>query len=380
MTSRDRAIPASCRRGISWGLSIALLGGLHLCVMSATALMAAPSRSNVHQHYHDHQHEDPHNHGHEHRTGGDERSTDSSSASETAQIVWTLTLLYGVLIAAASWIGGILPRLVTLTHNRVQTLLSFVGGLMLGIGVMHMLPHALHAAPGGAVDALMLWVLAGVLLMFALLRAFHFHVHEPPVVAEADSLQLTCEAHPEHVGGACRHGPAHESGHAGKGASWGGVLFGLGVHTLLDGVALGASIQAEAGHASGWGLYGLGVAAAIALHKPMDSLSISSLMATAGASSRRRTLVNLGYAMLCPLGAVLFHLGAMGLGGGETPLFVAYALAFSAGMFLTIALSDLLPEMQFHSHNRVRLSAALLLGVLAAWAIGFLEPTHLHGH
>jgi zinc and cadmium transporter len=42
----------------------------------------------------------------------------------------------------------------------------------------------------------------------------------------------------------------------------------------------------------------------------------------------------------------------------------AVALAFSAGTFLCIALSDLLPELQFHSHDRLKLSVALLAGVV----------------
>ncbi|MHC5543735.1 ZIP family metal transporter, partial [Singulisphaera rosea] len=40
----------------------------------------------------------------------------------------------------------------------------------------------------------------------------------------------------------------------------------------------------------------------------------------------------------------------------------AAALAFSAGTFLCIALSDLLPELQFHAHDRLTLSASLLAG------------------
>ena len=40
----------------------------------------------------------------------------------------------------------------------------------------------------------------------------------------------------------------------------------------------------------------------------------------------------------------------------------AVALAFSAGTFLCIALSDLLPELQFHAHDRFKLSLALLAG------------------
>ena len=48
-------------------------------------------------------------------------------------------------------------------------------------------------------------------------------------------------------------------------------------------------------------------------------------------------------------------------------------LAFAAGMFMCSALSDLLPELQFHQHDRVKLSAALLGGLGLAWAVGQLD-------
>jgi zinc and cadmium transporter len=54
------------------------------------------------------------------------------------------------------------------------------------------------------------------------------------------------------------------------------------------------------------------------------------------------------------------------------------ALAFSAGTFLFIALSDLLPEVQFHRHDRVPLSLALVFGVVLMGGIALLEP-HDHG-
>ncbi|MEZ6076403.1 MAG: hypothetical protein R3C56_12310 [Pirellulaceae bacterium] len=58
-----------------------------------------------------------------------------------------------------------------------------------------------------------------------------------------------------------------------------------------------------------------------------------------------------------------------------------WGLAFSAGVFLCISLSDLLPEMEFHLHSRFQLTAALLLGIMAAVAIGSLvEGEHAHDH
>ena len=58
---------------------------------------------------------------------------------------------------------------------------------------------------------------------------------------------------------------------------------------------------------------------------------------------------------------------------------VGCSLAFSAGVFLCISLGDLLPEVEFHSHDRLKLSLTLLLGIALAWGIGLLEPSHVHG-
>ena len=115
----------------------------------------------------------------------------------------------------------------------------------------------------------------------------------------------------------------------------------------------------------------------LALHKPLDALSITSLMAAAGWPRRWRHAVNAAFAILCPLGAVLFLVGIDLIEGYQREI-VASALAFAAGVFVCIALGDLLPEMEFHSHSRVPLTAALLSGIALAWAITFLEPAHLH--
>ena len=56
--------------------------------------------------------------------------------------VEALLVVYCVLILLASVSGGQLPSLVRMTHLRTQVLMSFVGGLMLGIALLHLLPHA----------------------------------------------------------------------------------------------------------------------------------------------------------------------------------------------------------------------------------------------
>ena len=54
-------------------------------------------------------------------------------------------------------------------------------------------------------------------------------------------------------------------------------------------------------------------------------------------------------------------------------------LAVSAGFFICISLSDLLPEVSFHQHDRGKLTLSLLLGIALAFAVENL-PGHSHVH
>ncbi len=134
---------------------------------------------------------------------------------------------------------------------------------------------------------------------------------------------------------------------------------------------------ADVAHRPGGWPAGFDVFLAILLHKPLDALSITSLMQAGGWTRRSQQIVNAGFALMCPLGAGLFLAGTDRLREQPHQL-VGTALAISAGVFLCISLSDLLPEVQFHRHDRLKLSAALILGVLCAYGMRFLEPEHAH--
>jgi zinc and cadmium transporter len=102
------------------------------------------------------------------------------------------------------------------------------------------------------------------------------------------------------------------------------------------------------------------------VHKPADALTIVSLMLRAGVPRAGAHLVNLAFALMIPMGVALFFAGAGRLGPEASASLTAATMAFSAGTFLCIALSDLLPELQFHAHDRLSLSVALLAGS-ASW-------------
>jgi zinc and cadmium transporter len=51
--------------------------------------------------------------------------------------------VYCLLIVFASLSGGWLPLAMRLSHTRMQLMMSFVAGLMLGVAILHLLPHAM---------------------------------------------------------------------------------------------------------------------------------------------------------------------------------------------------------------------------------------------
>jgi len=271
-----------------------------------------------------------------------------------------LLIFYCVLILLASLAGGWIPLLVRLTHQRMQLAISLVAGFMFGVALLHMMPHAL--AESGSDERVMLWVLAGFLVMFFLERFFCFHHHDTPGVGESEG-QRNGHAHTDH----------HDHDHK---LAWSGAAVGLTLHSLLAGIALAAATQkaqaTEPGHAA-WA--GVAVFFVIIFHKPLDSMTLGTLMAAGGWSVRARHLVNALFALAIPVGAMTFHVGAAVLSESEGA--IGPALAFSAGVFMCIAMSDLLPELQFHQHDRIKLSIALLLGLALAWSIGQLE-SHMH--
>lgn len=267
---------------------------------------------------------------------------------------------YCLLALLAALAGGLLPTLFHLTHTRLQIAISFVGGLMLGLSLLGMLPHALHQI--GSVPPTVAWLLAGFLTMFFLQRFLPFHHHD---VVEGNPLE-PC-GHP--------HSLAERSA---RSLSWAGVALGLSLHSVFDGLAMAAAVAA--GHQTQSGALGLGTALAVILHKPFGALAITTLMVAGHKSRSSQRLVNLAFAFVTPLGALLFFLGAGHLAHSH-PAWVGAALAFCAGTFLCIACADLLPELQFHSHDRLKLSVALLAGIGIAILIarfGHVKSEHDH--
>ncbi len=113
-----------------------------------------------------------------------------------------LLAAYCAVIVVGSVLGGSLPTLMRMTHLRTQLLMSFVGGLMLGIAMLHMLPHAVNLL--GSASRACAAVLTGIIAMFVLLRAFHTHQHGPATCGKEEAEEDQVE-HQD-----CEHGHEHD--------------------------------------------------------------------------------------------------------------------------------------------------------------------------
>ena len=95
-----------------------------------------------------------------------------------------LLTFYCCLIVLASLAGGWLTSMFRLSHLRMQLLMSLVGGMMIGVACLHLLPQAIAQLNSPA------WLsgslLVGVLCMLFLLRFGHVHHHGEAASTHAD--------------------------------------------------------------------------------------------------------------------------------------------------------------------------------------------------
>ena len=278
-------------------------------------------------------------------------------------MVHWLLFVYMLLICMASFAGGAVP--LRLTHATTQFAVSFVAGVMLGVGFLHMIPDSINMF--GQTETAMLTVLVGFLLMFFIQRFLAVHQHVAPHGQTATEHQ--CGESDEIHHHAHEDLPLLAQRHASdKQLSGIGAALGLSLHSLLNGVALAAAYEAQLNI-----IWFAGGAAflAVFVHKPFDSLTISTLMAAEGWSAKACTVVNLLFALAIPLGVTVFYLGLRPFVGQQRAI-LGGSLGISAGVFICIAASDLLPEMHFHAHDRGKLSFWLLAGIGLAYVVGAL--------
>ncbi|HXG51261.1 MAG TPA: ZIP family metal transporter [candidate division Zixibacteria bacterium] len=227
--------------------------------------------------------------------------------------------LYLPTLVFISLVGGFLPLVRELQRTTLALLLSFSAGVLLGAVFLHMVPEA-----GRVLGEDLGWaILGGFLLIFIMERFVFVHACE----------ERDCDIHQMGI-------PA---------------FLGISLHSLLDGIALGAGLMIPQ--------LGPVVLLAVIIHKMPDSISISSILLSAGWGRRQVAFLNLLFSLTTPVGALIAYLFLRSL----SPEAVAVALSISAGTFLAIATADILPQVHRIEQSNPKTLMFLLGGLTVSW-------------
>ena len=123
-------------------------------------------------------------------------------------------------------------------------------------------------------------------------------------------------------------------------------------HNALDGILIAGATLVEP-------KLGLITALTVAAHEIPQEVADFSILISAGMRPKKAILLNILSACASLLSAGLAYLFL-----SQTKQLVPYTLAFSAGMFLYIALSDLIPELHHHAvTNKDKIVQLIFLGL-----------------
>lgn len=141
---------------------------------------------------------------------------------------------------------------------------------------------------------------------------------------------------------------------------------GDGLHNFTDGMAIGAAFS---GSMAG----GFSTAVAVFCHELPHELGDFAMLLKAGMTMKQALFYNLLSSVLCILG------NAFGVMLGNTPYASSWVFALAAGMFIYIALVDMMPELSSAHDDEGNLiqcflhSGGLLLGFLVMALIAIYE-------
>jgi zinc and cadmium transporter len=218
-------------------------------------------------------------------------------------------------------------------------LVGLAAGTLIGDAVIHLIPEALEEIGDARVFGAAL--LSGVIVFFILEKYLRWHhAHHGP---EEEHTEEEAHHHPQHLA------PM--------------VLIADGIHNLVDGAVIAASFLVSP-------VIGVATTLAVFLHEIPQEIADYALLIHSGLSRAKALLYNFLSALTAFLGAFIVFalndiLGSLG----------AIVAAFTAGAFIYIAATDLIPEL--HKTNDPKRGALELLsfviGIVLMFLLTYLE-------
>jgi zinc and cadmium transporter len=247
-----------------------------------------------------------------------------------------------------SLIGGVASVLISslffvrLKKNKrtISYITAFAAGGLIAAATGDLLSEAVHHTleNQSSPDVIGYGVLIGIVTFFVLESVLHFFHHH------------------------------HDHEHAAdKRATAGLVIAGDTLHNFFDGIAIGASFLVSKEAA-------IVTALAVALHEIPQEIGDFGMLISKGYSKSKALVVNVMSSFSTIVGAVLVYKL------GEDIFPVPLLLSVTAGFFLYIALSDIIPSIHETTSRREKQTKSLLLlvgiivvGVSIKIAHGFIE-------
>lgn len=238
--------------------------------------------------------------------------------------VWAQTIVSVVAVSAIAFAGIVaLVLREGVLRRMVPVLVSFAVGALLGDALIHILPEL--AESGGITVGISSIMALAILGFFVLEKFIHLHHRlDAPAHRHIRPIVLT-------------------------------NLVGDGIHNFVDGAIIAGAFLTNTS-------LGIATTAAVALHEIPQEMGDLGVLVHAGLTPRRALAYNFASALTAVAGAVLALLLEDAIGGVARPM-----LALSAGAFIYIAGSDLIPEM--HRATDVRVSILQFVGIAAGFAV-----------
>ncbi len=152
------------------------------------------------------------------------------------------------------------------------------------------------------------------------------------------------------------------------------IIIGDTLHNALDGVAIGAAFLVSPAT-------GIVAAIAVALHEIPQEIGDFGLLLKNGLKRKKVVLVNVLSALATTITAVAVY----GFGNAESFL-IPYVLAITAGFFIYIAASDIVPELHEKSKSKFDLRpwfllfGAVLIMIISPIAHKYIDAGHDDEH
>jgi len=222
---------------------------------------------------------------------------------------WNVTL-YGGLAGLATLAGIyiVLTREAWARRGSIY-LISFASGALLSASLLDILPKSLKLNENA--------------VFYALLSFLAFYILEQNVVVHSGHEDPECSAESEMHR---RH-------------TLGVISFlGIGFHSLLDGVIIGAGFVDSS-------VTGLIATVGVIMHEFPEGLSMMAILLHAGLTRAKALAYSVIVALATPVGAMVSYAALQGIRADM----LGGLLGIAAGSFLYIAASDLIPETRRRS-------------------------------